>query len=245
MSSALDTKRDALCRRIARRPFYVLIALLFVLMAALGFLPHMISAAVTGTIPHDWVIHVHVAVAWMWLALFFVQTMNIERGHVRAHKKLGLFLVGYGVVMFLAGVGVTLNRLLKQMRAGHLALAQSMNLAPVIDILVFPVLLGLGIYFRHRSDIHKRVMILSTTQVLYPAIVRMYFVPKHDWLVFAVWSAPVALGIAHDWLTRRLVHPVYVAGMLLLALLTGRPHWITSRPWVDATARLARIARER
>jgi len=242
MSAAPYTKGQALVRRIARRPFYVVAALLCTFMAALGFLPRMIRAAVAGTIPREWIIHAHVAVYWTWLVLFFVQTVNAALGRVQAHKKLGVVLVGYGVVMFIAGVGVTLNRLLKQIRAGDLALAQSANLAPVVDMLVFPILLGLGIYYRRRPEVHKRLMILATTQLLYPAVVRMDFSPQYYWVVLAVWSAPVVLGMAHDWLTRRLVHPVYVTGMLLLALLTMRPNWIASRPWVEATTRLASIA---
>ncbi len=185
-------------RRIERRPFYVVAALTMALIAALGFLPRMLRAAFNGTIPHDWVIHTHVAVYWIWLALFFAQTVNAALGRVQAHKTLGKVLITYGVVMFCVGVGVTLNRTWKQIQAGDVDLARAVNLAPVVDMLVFPVLFALAVHYRYKPELHKRLMILTATQLLYPAVVRMGFLPKHNWVVFLVWSSPVLLGIAHE-----------------------------------------------
>jgi len=225
---------QATLRRIARRPVYVAAALLMALIAALGFLPNMLRAAFNGTIPHDWIIHGHVAVYWTWLALFFAQTVNAALGRIQTHKRLGKVLITYGVAMFLVGVGVTLNRTINQIRAGKLDLARQVNLAPVVDMLVFPVLFALAVHYRYKPELHKRLMILTATQLLYPAVARMEFLPKHNWAIFAVWSAPVVLGIAHDWITRRLIHPVYVGGMVLFVVLTMRTGWIGSKPWVAA-----------
>ena len=70
-----DTWRDSL-DRIRRRPLYVAVSLLLVLTAAIGFIPRMVRAFVAGQVPSDWIIHVHVAVYWLWLGLFSAQTIN-------------------------------------------------------------------------------------------------------------------------------------------------------------------------
>ena len=120
-------------RRILERPVYVAISVLITLIAAAGFLPGMIRKAVARNIPPDAIIHVHVAVHWIWLALFFVQTVNAALGRMRQHRKLGKWLIAYGVLIWVIGEWVTLNRFVKQVHQSQPDLARSVNLAPFVD----------------------------------------------------------------------------------------------------------------
>jgi hypothetical protein len=219
---------------------YVAASALLVLTAAVGFLPRMIRALVAGQLPPDWIIHVHVAVYWLWLALFSAQTINAALGRMTVHRRLGKVLIAYGVLMFLAGLGVTFNRILKQIQAGDVDLARRVNLEPMVDMVVFPVLFSLAIYFRRQPELHKRLMIVTATQLMYAAVVRIDVVPLHHrWAFLLVWTAPILLGMAHDWVTRRLVHPVYLFGLALLAVLVNRMSWVDSSLWRWLIAALA------
>ncbi len=226
--------------KIRRRPAYVLVSFLLVLTAALGFVPRMVRALLDGTIPTDGIIHVHVAIYWLWLALFSAQTVNAALGRMSLHRRLGKALIGYGVLMFVAGLGVTFNRIFKQIHAGDVELARRVNLEPMVDMLVFPVLFSLAVHFRRKPELHKRLMILCATLLMYPAVIRIDVIPlKHRWAFLLVWTAPLLVGIASDWLTKRLIHPIYAAGLVLLWVLAQRMSWIDSGLWRSVIGGLA------
>lgn len=210
------------------------LSVLMAMIALVGFAPGVIKPLLNGTIPHDVIIHVHVAVYSIWLFLFFFQCVNAAVGNMTMHRKLGKILIGYAVLMFLVGVGVTTNRFVSQVHAGNPRAAQITNLAPMVDMLAFPVFFGLAISYRRKPEIHKRLMIVTATLILYPAMTRISF-PRfmRSFVVFMIiWTSPILIGIAHDWIKRRVIHPAYVFGILSLGVLGLRPLVLGSHLWI-------------
>ena len=85
-------------------------------------------------------------------------------------------------------------------------------------MLIFAPLFPAAVRYWRRPELHERLMILTTTTLLVAAVSRMRtFVPS---LVFVqlVWSAPIALAIVYDYAKRKIVHPVYVFGLVLLLM---------------------------
>jgi hypothetical protein len=220
-------------QRIRRRPIYIALSVLIAALAVAGFSPSVVGKALRHQIPHDAIIHVHVAIYAIWLVLFFAQTVLAAIGRMKLHRKLGKVLMAYGVLMALAGWGVTLNRFLHQVRSGHPDLAQSENLAPTIDMLVFPIFFGLAIYHVRKPELHKRLMIVTATLLVYPAVVRIPLSKPFNttWVLLGVWTSPVLIAMAHDWVKRRLVHPAYVAGALSMTLLVLRYRLTSTAIW--------------
>jgi hypothetical protein len=220
-------------RRVRRRPIYIALSLLIAALAVAGFSPSVVGKALHHQIPHDAVIHIHVAIYGIWLVLFFAQTVFAAIGRIQIHRKLGKVLIAYGVLMALAGWGVTVNRFFHQVRSGHPELAQAENLAPAIDMLVFPVFFGLAVYHVRKPALHKRLMIVTATLLVYPAVVRIHFprAMSHTWVLLCIWSSPVLVAMAYDWLKRRLIHPAYVAGALSMGLLVLRYRLISTATW--------------
>lgn len=230
-------------RRLLKRPLYMTVSVMVTLIAAAGFLPGMIRKAVNGKIPPDAIIHVHVAVYWIWLALFFAQTVNAALGRMRQHRKLGKWLIGYGVLMWIIGEWVTLNRFVKQWHHGQPDMARTVNLAPFIDMIAFPFVFGAAVYFRRKPEIHKRLMVVTATMLVYAAMVRVQFPSfMQGYFVFMlIWTAPVLVGMLHDWFTRRLVHPAYLVGLVVLLVLSQRPKLLNGRLWTRTTDGLAYV----
>jgi hypothetical protein len=230
-------------RRIAKRPQYVIISVLVTIIAGMGFLPGMIRKLVNGTIPPDAVIHVHVAVYWIWLALFFSQTVNAALGRMRQHRKLGKWLISYGVLMWLLGMAVTLNRFAKFVHLGHPEIARSINLQPFIDMLAFPFVFGFAVYYRRKPEVHKRLMVVTATMLVYAAMVRVEHPAflKHYVVFMLIWTLPVLVGVAHDWFTKRLIHPAYVVGLVILAVLSQRMKLLEAHVWVDPMGHVASL----
>jgi hypothetical protein len=65
-------------------------------------------------------------------------------------------------------------------------------------------------------------MIVATVILVLPAVSRMTFLgtPVPLWKFMRVWPVPVYIAMVHDFRTQKLVHPVYVIG--IVAMLTMR-----------------------
>ena len=82
-------------------------------------------------------------------------------------------------------------------------------------------------------------MIVAATVVVVPAIGRMTFLGTPPSLVvfMLVWPLPVYVAMLHDYVTKRLIHPAYVTGVLAmlaerLVLPFGRTEtWSAMSAW--------------
>jgi len=235
--------RDKL-HRLRRRPVYVAVSVMVTLIAAAGFLPGMVKKALDGTIPPNAIIHVHVVVYGVWLALFFVQTVNAALGRMRQHRKIGKWLIAYGVLMWVIGEWVTLSRFYREIHWGHPGMARDVSLAPFVDMVAFPFVFGAAIYYRRKPEVHKRMMVVTATMLVYAAMIRIQFPSflKSYAVFMVIWTAPVLVGIAHDWYTRRLIHRAYVIGLLVLVVLSQRPKLLEGKLWMRTTGELASLS---
>ena len=153
-------------------------------------------------------------------SFFVAQTTFAARGRIDLHIKLGKIGIGYGVLVILVGLLVTFGMFAVRVHAGAVAEAQGRLLGPLLDMAVFAPLFAAAIYYRFKPQLHKRLMIVATTTLLIAAVGRMRFLgnPGNPALVMLVWSSPILLAMGYDFAKRRIVHPVYVLGLVLLLL---------------------------
>ena len=84
-------------------------------------------------------------------------------------------------------------------------------------------------------------MLVATTILLVAPVSRMLFLgtpPPEQWF-FLVWPLPVYVAMIHDYATKRLIHPVYVMGLLAMVAMRLVLPWRTSEAWLDFTSWLA------
>ncbi len=60
------------------------------------------------------------------------------------------------------------------------------------------------------------------------------------WSVFAIWLAPIYLAMIYDYLTKRIVHPVYVIGIIVLASTMLRVFATQSEAWLSIARMITR-----
>ncbi len=223
--------------RLKQRPLYSALGVLMILIAAAGFVPESIWMVRVHAVPRYAIVHVHAVVFAGWLLLFLLQAVLAATGHILWHRRMGNILLAYALLMFAAGVLVTLNRFFYEEQAGALAVARKTNLSPVLDMLVFPPFFCVAWLYRHKPEIHKRLMVVTATIVLYAAVVRIIPVrASHSIVVtMVVWSLPILVGMVHDLLTKRAVHQAYVVGLMAIVVLSMRPMLEDSAPWKGAT----------
>ena len=112
---------------------------------------------------------------------------------------------------------------------------------PLFDIVLFASLVGAALYFRRRSDVHKRLMILVTISILAAPIARLP-------LSILKAGPPAFFGLAdlflipcvlYDLITRGRVHRatawgaiVIVASQPLRLMLGGTGTWLAFAGWL-------------
>jgi hypothetical protein len=217
-SAANSSPGSALATPATRRRIFIPAALLATALAVVGFWRTYFSQLIVGQIDEPAIVHIHTAVMVTWLALFIGQVWLAASGRVRLHVRLGPWLMTFGIVVVVAGLLVTSEGFASRLARGDVARAQRWLFGPLRDVVFFVPFLIAGWLYRRRPDVHKRVMLVATTILVLPAISRMTFLgfPVPLWKFMLIWPLPVYLAMAHDFLTRRIVHPAYVIGILAM-----------------------------
>ena len=230
--------------RARTRGFYVTLAVLVAALALAGFWRSYFGSLLTGNVVETLpLVHFHITVYVGWLALFIAQAAFAAAGRIDLHAKVGRFAVGYGWFVVAIGLLVGFGMFVIRVRAGAEAEAIGRLFGPVLDMLVFAPLFAAAVHYRGKPELHKRLMILAMVTLLVPAVSRMRAFMPSLVLVQLVWSVPILLAMAYDYAKRRLVHPIYVFGLVLLLVESPavRAAARASEPWRKVGAWLARV----
>ena len=145
--------------------------LAFALVIA-GFGPAMVNTSGRKA-PLSLTVSLHAGIFTAWLVLFLVQAWLIRARNVKAHRRLGYVAAALAVLMIITGYiaaiamarrGFDLSGDLRSERDPHGQLVFQLG-----DLLSFGVLVGLGVVYRRRPEIHKRLMLLATVGSLMAA----------------------------------------------------------------------------
>jgi hypothetical protein len=204
-----------------RRRFYIGVSVLMGIIAVTGFWPTYFGPLVKGTIEQPPIIHLHALVFVGWLVLFLTQAVLAATGRVSWHIRLGRIAIGYGVLLIIVGLFTGISRSAHRLSLG--LPAEGLLFNAVADMTVFSAFFAAAIVLRRKPQLHKRLMMVAATMLLVAATARMSFLPALE-LRQAVWFSPLALAMAHDFRSRRLIHPVYAVGLaaFLVRSFSGR-----------------------
>ena len=113
------------------------------------------------------------------------------------------------------------------------------GLALVLGLLsTFVTLAGLGLHYRFRSDIHKRLMILAALAAMEAAVSRLPLNFLDSYVkVHAANDALVLLVVLVDSIRHRRLHPAFLWGTAFLIFMQ------TFTTWLAGTAAWERAAR--
>ncbi len=166
-------------------------------------------------------LYLHGVVGTAWFALVVVQAVLIANRNFARHRQLGWFGLGLGAVII--GLGVyTSTHMVPRNAAAHpplsdadIQLYSAVTAADLAGFVVFPTLVALAIYFRRRPDIHMRLMLIATLEILGPAAARIgswggVYVP----IVLTAMIGLMAALVVHDLWTRRRVHLATIFGLV-------------------------------
>jgi len=155
-------------QRRVDRWFYISMALLMIFFNVFAFGPSIIDPSRRNVrLPFTPVVTAHAVVAAGWLLLFLTQAMLVATRRTAVHRRVGIF----GVVLTLVFILIGSLTVIQSARRGF---NLSGDLVPrgapqdpaaavggVLLVLTFAMLAGAGLCYRHRPEVHKRLMLLA------------------------------------------------------------------------------------
>lgn len=211
------------------------IALVFAGFARTYYLKHYFGAPALSLL-----VHLHGLVMTLWFTLFAVQVWLVAAHRVAVHRRLGV--AGALLAAMVVGIG-TLTAITAARNGVSPGPPPLVFLAiPLGDMLVFTVLVSLGLAYRHRPALHKRLILLSSLSMLTAAIARIPVeaITRGGLPVFFALTDLVILVCAGiDTAKHRRLHPAFgwgfafiLASQIFRFWLAGTPQWHRFAGWL-------------
>jgi hypothetical protein len=195
---------------------------------------------------------VHGIVFFAWLLLFVAQTILARTRNLALHRSMGMWsailagalvVLGCQTTIAMGRRGYDLSGDLVGSRFDPLAAMAF----PLLDIFMFAVLFLAAYLYRHRSAIHKRLMLLALTGALMPSPIAHFtghfaFFRDKGFLTPLIVAMFLAAGAVYDRIKLRRIHPVSLWIALTIFLLDNLCFVVVmpSGAWHDVAAWLIR-----
>jgi hypothetical protein len=219
-----------------RTRIYTPAAVLALLIAFVGFWASYYGRIFTGTVTTPPIIQLHAAVFIGWLLLVIAQAALAARGRMALHMKVGGYGMAYGLLVVVIGVVATLAAFRTNLANANVGEARAILFVGLTDMLSFAPFLAAAWFYRRRPEIHKRLIVVATCVLLVAPAHRMHWFlggpPAPAFAVLLIWLAPIYAAMLHDYIARRIVHPVYLLGIcVILFMKFGRFPLLRSESW--------------
>jgi hypothetical protein len=201
------------------RRLYTWVAVIIPIIVLIGFARtyYLKGFFNTPAIP-SLLVHLHGIVMTSWVVLFVVQVSLVAKRRVRVHQRLGVLGAMLAVLVVVVGALTGIAGAARGSSPGPPPL--QFLVVPLGDILVFAILVGTALWFRHRRlDIHKRLMLLATLSLLAAAIARipLHFIETGGPLAFyGLTDLCILACVVFDTVKNRRLHSVFLWGTLLI-----------------------------
>ncbi len=195
--------------------FFVAMACLAAAVALIGFASTFFVPVAQGSFRGSGAIYAHAAATFGWIALFVLQPNLIRAGRYDIHVRTGVFGAALAIAVAITGVQVGVFASARDFAEGGGPAAISSIIGVITGMAMFLALVAAGVALRGKPDTHKRLMLLATIVVLWPAWFRLrhYFpdVPRPDiWFAVVAADSLIVVAALRDKLVLGRVHPVWL-----------------------------------
>jgi len=236
--------------------FYIGVAVLALVLSIAGFGPSIIDTSHRNAPPSVAVV-AHGMLMSSWILLFLAQAYLVATGRTALHRRLGVVgaILAGGMIM----LGVVLSMATARRgrdfsgdiaRAAGGGITPDGVLFPLLSFLDFGILVAAALLFRHRPEIHKRLMTIALLQPMgTEAISHLFGHLAGYWPTlegqFGFVGGPATLILLsicaiHDRIAFRRIHPVslWVPAALLVWMNVLIAFVLPSAGWLAFAKRL-------
>ncbi len=208
--------------------FAVWMAVAMLAITLIGFGPTLFFRPMFEVPEMPLYLYIHGAVGSAWFLLVVVQATLINGRHFKLHRWLGWLGVLLAVSVLVSGVYTSTNMVPRNVALGltseaDIRLYGFVTAADLAAFVVFPTLVIAAIWFRRRTDVHMRLMLLATLEILGPAIARIasWFGEIPNPVVPLLFLCFVAALMIYDVRRHGRVHWASVLGTLLIIVVNA------------------------
>jgi hypothetical protein len=137
----------------SERPLFVAAALAAALIIFAGFSRSFYLKGFFDAPPLSNLLLVHGVIMTLWIALFLTQIGLAAAGKVRVHRTLGTAGAVVALLVLVGGIAVAIDAGRRGFTPAPEVTPLAFMAIPLIDALVFAVLVSAGLWFRSRRDI--------------------------------------------------------------------------------------------
>jgi uncharacterized membrane protein YozB (DUF420 family) len=194
--------------------FYILFGLIGFAVVALGFGVTYVAPMLRGTFNAPWYVHLHGASALGWVLLLIAQAALVRQRQSPLHRRVGRIALPLALAVWVTGIATAywvVQRDLPTMGS-----AATSGLAGNVTGLTLYLLLVIWAWVaRDRLDWHKRLVMLATIHLLWPAFFRLRHllpgVPDPDiWFALVLAYSPILIAALRDHRCYGRIHPVWL-----------------------------------
>jgi len=203
-----------------------------------GFSRSYYLKGVYGAPPLPRLFHVHGALFTLWMLLLVVQTGLVATRRVSVHRQLGAAGGVLALLMTGAAMAMTMD-LARRSAAASSEQGLAFTIIPFFTVIVFPVLVGAALFYRRKPDVHKRLMLIATLELVTAGVARIPGAGSLP-LFFVLTDTGLLAMLLYDLGSRRRPHPATIwAGLFLIATQIIRTTAGGSAGWIAFARALA------
>jgi hypothetical protein len=223
-TSVAEAVRVARPGRASEHRFYLGVGVLVLVVSLAAFGPSILAPSSRNVpLPMTALVAAHGLISLAWLFLFLAQTTLVATGRTATHRRLGMIGIVLALAFVIAGVFASVEEARRGFDlSGDLVPAgtvvdPSFVLAPINAFGLFAVMVGAGLRYRNRPDVHKRLMALTLLGMAGAPVAHLmghYPVLRAGGGAFGLISALLLLSLSavHDRLAYGRIHPTSLWG---------------------------------
>jgi hypothetical protein len=221
-----------------QRLFFTGVPIAMVVAVFVGFAPTYYLKTAYGTPALTPLYHFHGLLFSLWMVLLVTQPALVAARRVNLHRRLGI--VG-GVL----ATGMTATALAVAVDLGRRGAAPpgvpplSFLAVPLATVIVFPALIGAALAWRRQPEVHKRLMLIGTLELVPAGIARWPGLAGGPLAYFGLTDLFLVAMLLFDLATRGRPHPATVwGGLFLIAsqvlrlVISGTGPWLAFAGWL-------------
>lgn len=224
--------------------FFLIIGVIGLFVVLTGFSTTFLIPLGKGTFKAPLIIYIHGVFAFSWICLFITQSVLIQNNNFRHHRLLGFLgaVIATGITLTLIPVG--LHQVEKDLGEGLGQAAISSIVGTISSAIIFISLFLAGILKRHEPSTHKRLMLLATILLLWPAWFRFRhifpYVPNPEiWFAIVLADSLIFISLAWDKIANGKVNPTLLyTGLFIIIEHAVEAYMFNTTIWSELANRL-------